>query len=97
MYIIMCACAPMYTYICVNACICNVHVYISVYICEYMYVCLYICVYVYVCVCIYVYIYLCVCMYVCIDIYTHTKFFIRFVVQYLLTFHSALPYYNSIC
>ena len=97
MCIIMCACAPLYTYICVNTCICDVYVYMSVYICKCMYVCLYICVYAYVYVCIYVYVYICVCMFVCIDTSTHTKFFIRFAVQYLLTFHSSLPYYNSIC
>ena len=39
----------------------------------------------------------CMCLYVCIDIYTHKKNFIRFAVQYLLTFHSSLPNYNSIC
>ena len=37
----------------------------------------------------YMYIYVCVCMYRYI---IHTKFFIRFAVQYLLTFHSSLPY-----
>ena len=68
-----------------------------------MCVCLYICVYVYAYVCIYVYVYVCICVYVyicvyiCIDIYTHTNVFIKFAVQYLLTFHSSLPYYNSIC
>ena len=43
--------------------------------------------------CMYVYI----CVNVCIDINTHKKFFIKFAVQYLLTFHSSLLYYNSIC
>ena len=70
-----------------------------------MYVCLYICVYVYVYVCIYVYVYICICVYVyiyicvyvCIDINTQKKLFIKFAVQYLLTFHSSLPYFNSIC
>ena len=95
MYMIMCACAAMYTYICVNACICDVYVYMSVYICECMYVCWYICVCMYMYLYMYVYVYICV--YVCIDIYTHTKFFVRFAVQYLLTFHSSLPYYNWIC
>ena len=47
----------------------------------------------YMCVCVCV----CVCMYVCIDIYTQKKKIIRFAVQYLLTFHSSLPNYNSIC
>ena len=139
-------CAPMYTYICVNACMCDVYGYMSVnmmwmYVCMFVYmrlgvcicryVCMSICIYVYImCVCIYVYmyelyvcvyvfmymyiwvcicvymyiyvyvymyIYVCVCVYVCIGIYTYTKFFIRFAVQYLLTFHSTLPYYNSVC
>ena len=45
----------------------------------------------------YVYIYVCVCIYVFIDIYTHKKSFIKFAVQYLLTFYSSLSYYNSIC
>ena len=56
----------MYTSICVNACMCDVYVYImSVYMCECMYICLYI-----MCVCIYVYMYeLYVCVYVCIYVY----------------------------
>ena len=75
MCIIMCACEPMYTYICVNTCICDVYVYMSVYICDCTHVCLYIFVYVYVCIYAYVCICVCVyvCVYVCIDIYTHTK------------------------
>ena len=97
MCIIMCACTPMYTYICVNTCICDVYVYMSVYICECMYVCWYICVCMYMYMYLYMYVYVYICVYVCIDIYTHTKFFVRFAVQYLLTFHSSLPYYNSIC
>ena len=66
MCIIMCACAPMYTYICVNACICDVYVYMSVYTCECMYVCIYVCI----CICICMYICICIymCVYVCIDI-----------------------------
>ena len=106
----------MYTYICMNACMCDVYVYImSVYMCECMYICLYImCVHVYMyicmncmCVCMCVYmahtytyiqhmVYICVCVYGYIYIYIHVKFFIRFDVQYLLTFHSSLLYYNSI-
>ena len=97
MYMIMCACAAMYTCICVNACICDVYVYMSVYICECMYVCWYICVCMYMYMYLYMYVYVYICVYVCIDIYTHTKFFVRFAVQYLLTFHSSLPYYNWIC
>ena len=97
MYMIMCACAAMYTYICVNACICDVYVYMSVYICECMYVCWYICVCMYMYMYLYMYVYVYICVHVCIDIYTHTKFFVRFAVQYLLTFHSSLPYYNWIC
>ena len=76
--------------ICISLCI---YVNVCMYLCIYVCVCMYMYMYVYM----YIYIYICVCMYVCIDIYTHKKFFIRFVVQYLLTFHSSLPYYNSIC
>ena len=51
----------------------------------------------YVCVCVCVCLCVCVCVHVCVDIYTHKFFFIWFAVQYLLTFYSSLPYYNSIC
>ena len=43
MCIFMCRCEPMYIHICVNACMCDVYVYMYVYMCECMYVCLYIC------------------------------------------------------
>ena len=84
-------------YVCMYICI---YVWtVCVCICVYVYVHMgmYMCVYVYICICIYVYICVCVCVYVCIGIYTYTKFFVRFAVQYLLTFHSTLPYYNSVC
>ena len=99
-----CMCVYLYVYICM--CVYYVCMYICIYvwtvcvcICVYVYVHMgmYMCVYVYICICIYVYICVCVCVYVCIGIYTYTKFFIRFAVQYLLTFHSTLPYYNSVC
>ena len=82
MCIIICMCAPMYTYICVNACICDVYVYMSRYICECMlYVCIYMCVLcIYICmyICICIYIYICVCVYVCVCMYRYiyTQFFL---------------------
>ena len=92
LYVYMCIlCVYVYMYICMN-CMC---VYMCLCICTYGYVYVCICIYMYIC--IYVYICVCVCVYVCIGIYTYTKFFIRFAVQYLLTFHSTLPYYNSVC
>ena len=91
-YLHMCECMHLPFVMCMCICLC---IYVNV--CIYVW---YICVYVYLCVCIYVYVYIFMCAYVCIDIYTHTKFFIRFAVMYgtyLLTFHSSLPNYNSIC
>ena len=88
MCIIMYDCAHMYTYIWLNACTCDVYVYMSVYMCECMYACLHLCVqvYIYVCMCVYAYMYICVyicvyivciCiyMYIDIDIYTHRIFY----------------------
>ena len=93
-------------------CMCILCLCICVNVCTYvciLCVCMYICIYVWtVCVCVCVYIWhihthiyniWCIYVYVCMDIYNiyiHTKFFIRFDVQYLLTFHSSLLYYNSI-
>ena len=94
---VMCMCILCLS-ICVNVC---------TYVCI-LCVCMYICIYVWtVCVCVCVYIWhihthiyniWCIYVYVCMDIYIyiHVKFFIRFDVQYLLTFHSSLLYYNSI-
>ena len=79
-------------HMCIVMCVCT---YVYLHMCKCMHVSC-VCMYMYVYnMCMYIYIYMCV--YVCIDIYTHTKFFIRFAVQYLLTFHSYLPYYNSFC
>ena len=68
------------------------HVCVCAYVCLYMCECVHLwclCVYVsYICECTYVSLYICVCVYVYVCI---------FAVQYLLTFHSSLPYYNSIC
>ena len=69
---------------------------IYVYMYE-LYVCVYVCIYgTY----IHIYttygVYMCMCVWIYIYIYIHVKFFIRFDVQYLLTFHSSLLYYNSI-
>ena len=61
-------------------------------LCIYVNVCMYVCVCMCMCVYMYVYVYMCVYVY----IYTHTKCFIRFAVQYLLTFHSSLSDYRSI-
>ena len=60
-----------------------------------MFICICLCIFVNVCMFVYMCVY--VYVYVWIDIYTHTNFIIRLTVQYLLTFHSSLPYYNSIC
>ena len=66
---------------------------VCIYVCMYMYMYVYMYMYIYV----YVYMYIYKCVYVCIDINTQKKLFIKFAVQYLLTFHSSLPYFNSIC
>ena len=66
---------------------------VCIYVCMYMYMYVYMYMYIYV----YVYMYIYICVYVCIDINTQKKLFIKFAVQYLLTFHSSLPYFNSIC
>ena len=79
MWIIMCACAPMYTYICsFSTCMCDVYVYMFVYMCKCMYVCvcMSICIYVWtVCVCVYVcmnmYIWVCICVYMYMYIYVY--------------------------
>ena len=66
----VCLCAYIYTYICVNACIFDMYVYMSVYIfvnvCN---VCLYICVYMYM----YVYIICMYILYVCMYIYVYIE------------------------
>ena len=52
---------------------CNVHMYVIMYVCTYIYICMYelyvcvnVCMYVYVCMCVCMYVYMCVyvCMYV---------------------------------
>ena len=96
------ACVMCMCILCLYMCEC---MYICLYIMcvhVYMYICMNC-----MCVCMCVYmahtytyiqhmVYICVCVYEYIYIYIHVKFFIRFDVQYLLTFHSSLLYYNSI-
>ena len=81
--------------------ICDVYVYVCVYMWMYVFMFgIYVCMYIYVYAYTYMYIYLCVRMYV--SIYIHTQNFLLdlllcTVPTYLLTFHSSLPNYNSIC
>ena len=89
----------VYIFVCMCVYVC---IYIYIYIYIYVYYCILcacICVYMYVCagMC------MCVCIYgcdVCVCVYryifTH-RIFIRFAVQYLLSSHSSILYYNSIC
>ena len=91
-YLHMCECMHLPFVMCMCICLC---IYVNV--CIYVW---YICVYVYLCVCIYVYVYIFMCVYV--SIYIHTQNFLLdlllcTVPTYLLTFHSSLPNYNSIC
>ena len=96
----MCVGVRICMYVCMFICILCVYVYMYICMnCMCVCVCVCICTYGYVYVCIYIYVYMyCICsIYVYIYIYIYTYFFIRFAVQYLLTFHSSLLYYNSIC
>ena len=88
----------MYTYICVNACICHLWcVLMCICLCIYVNVCIYVwymCVYMYVYA--YMYMYICVCMYV--SIYIHTQnFLLDLLYSISWLFHSSLSNYNSIC